>query len=118
MNALMISILVTLGVVAIAVIVIAVEVCKCRRLLTDIQQKGLPFSNTAHGPSWSYACQLHEPPPHGYLGRGGCFIIWEWRDGRWSLMHDQPTGNAAEEPPAFSGSFDGDLAKTWVTNPS
>lgn len=111
MNVLIGSILIALCVVTVAVIIIAIEVIKCRRLLSDVGRTFARGSNV-----WPLFCSVHQGH-EGRDGEEGCFLVWEWRDGRWCLMPGQPPTSAAA-PPESPGAYDGDLAKTWVSKSS
>ena len=62
-----------------------------------------------------YAVEPHCTPGDGH-GQSkpslGCFVIWEWRNGKW-YCRTAPEGIEASLPPGYPGAFEGDLAKTW-----
>jgi hypothetical protein len=54
-------------------------------------------------------------PHHQRIPAVGCFVLWEWRAGRWHCSSEG--GEPADAlKPGYPGAFEGDLAKTWNPN--
>jgi hypothetical protein len=48
--------------------------------------------------------------------KGGYFVVWEWRDGRWNLeSEDLPEGAKSGPSPEYPGERTGERIKTWVS---
>lgn len=46
--------------------------------------------------------------------KAGCAVIWIWRDGRWEIA-EAPAGVDPGLEPDYPGAYDGDMAKSWVS---
>ena len=46
--------------------------------------------------------------------RAGSAVIWVWRDGRWNIA-EAPEGVDPGLEPDYPGAYDGDMAKSWIS---
>jgi len=62
--------------------------------------------------------QYAYPASSCHTRHSGRFIIWQWTAGQWRPeLNLLVQGATLGQPPAYPGAFDGDCAKTWISDP-
>ena len=115
MNVLMLALLLLVFVLLVQLAFIGADLRAIRRYLPELCNAILR-RGAIGGICFPYVGEPHDDgciPDHLVSKPGlGCFIVWEWRGGRW-VCRAVPEGVAPSLPPGYPGAFDGDLAKTW-----
>ena len=104
---LLVSVLILIFLVRIAVDIRAIR----EELLPQIRTE-LIHRNKAGGTLFRGIMSEHL---HFNVQPEGCFLVWVWRSGNWSLLNEIPEGVERTLPPNYPGAFDGDCSKTWAS---